>query len=114
MSVCVCPSLFCVSVCGLFCMLLSPVVRTAIRQRGQFILGVKKARLSINQSSTNFNTSHKAQPLEKEIKMIKFTKNKGAIHFLTKKMAYHVVISGGQKKSRITLLLAQVNYSPDD
>ena len=71
-SVCVWVSLICESVCGLFFQCaLSPIVKknrkkkNAIRQRGRFISGVKKARLSINQSCTSFNTSLKPKLVEK-------------------------------------------------
>ena len=71
----VCVSVLCVCLWPLL-HALSPIVRTTIRQRGQFTLGVKTARLYINQSSANFNTALKPQPVEKEIKMTEFTQIK--------------------------------------
>lgn len=66
-SVCVWVSDLWVRLLPFFLRALSPIVKkkNAIRQRGRFISGVKKARLSINQSCTSFNTSLKPQLVEK-------------------------------------------------
>lgn len=101
-GVCVCFSVLCVCLWP-FLHVLSPMVRTAIRQRGQFILGVKKARLSINQSSTNFYTSLKPQRVEKEIKMTKFTQIKRCHSVPDKESDMSFGKCGG---SRVVLLLA--------